>query len=211
MFYTVQDFLANVLPGILKNTLQLSATFTTYNRVSDYETGVVPTGKLGLTIQVQNGEYLPTWESIFTSLAAEEAGDFKRAATIMDAEKKIAGGMQGEVERKFEVLAGEAMRAAPHALCVIYGGLNALDRSVAFTKELRKKLPQATLVFLTCDCDYRAKQRIFEPLLASGEITAVVLSPNCGGRGEMRQLLEGLIRQWPEKSPEAAPSVLAGC
>jgi hypothetical protein len=83
-------------------------------------------------------------------------------------------------------------------LAVVYLGLTGFDRALMFALGLKRRNVASAVVVLTCDCDKSAKQRKLERLIGGGPITSALLTPHCGGQGDLEELHDGLLEIWPQ-------------
>ncbi len=195
MSISVEEFTGRRIPEIVAESGRgLSALFCTYNSVHGFSSGEVLTGKPGLTIQVYSGGAFP--ENLALSVVAIKLG-------LMDLHHAIeAHGCQRsrEAQSTTEVAMASALQMAAKGgkmLVVVYAGLRAFNEALIYTSTLRRQVPDATIVVLTCDCDLRRKEEQLKEFVSSGVVSNVVVTPNCGGRGDMGQIVNALITAWP--------------
>jgi hypothetical protein len=198
MFTNEFDFVATGINALTANTKELHVLFSTYNCVAGYGDGPVNTGKEGLTIEVRNGdlEYSPVADLVYalgTPLAAIGAAAMEEDARDAEATLEAA-------------IAIEAIESKDNGtlIVVVYAGLSAFDEAVAFARRIKQSQPGAKVVVVTCNCDLRYKEPVLEPMLQDKELEAVVVTPECGGRGTMRDILEGFVAAWPNNVPAVA-------
>lgn len=199
-FKTVEMFIGEDLPRLVQGKQQMTAFFATYNVVRGHDNGLVKHGKGGLTIWVQNGDVIYS-DVAFGMLAA---GVFNPSDPVMRivseaGNRKLnaqAATAQAQVE---QALADQpAIVNAENILAVVYAGLSAFDKAVAFASSLRAQHSHATVVVLTCDCQLESKGFELKPLMERGVIDYALATPECGGRKPMRTLLEALVAAWPK-------------
>lgn len=202
-FFKIQDFLETGLRDMITNMTNLHALFLTYNCVSGYENGDVDTEKRGLKIVIQNGglQYSSTAKmavmiGAFGGPVNETTLEIgKHGVQKMVRESQTA---QSAIEEKTGDLIVEAKMNgdATDVLAVVYAGLNAFDEALQYSQRLRKDIPHAKVVVLTCDCDYNHKFLKLQPLVDRDELTGVIWTDVCGGRDDMKNILEVLIALW---------------
>lgn len=205
---SVEQFVREELPRIVQGKRTLSALFATYNNVADHESGPVETRKQGLTIGVQNGglHYDP-FALVALTVAVDNPGD-PMAAELGDMGHAV---MHEQAVDAQEIMAqGVTISSdAPGSfIAFVYAGLSAFDEAISFAQSLRAKVADATIVILTCDCDPWRKESELLPLIQRGEIQHAVMTRECGGRGAMADMLDGLIAAWPAElsAPKQLPA-----
>ena len=204
MFLSPDAFLRERLPEILGGKTTLGALFATYNEVAGHPSGSVTTRKPGLTVLVQNGS-LQYSEASYAALCFGEwnlgnpVGDAIGMMGIDMQHREACVAQASVVQRLGGVRT--ALGDAP-VLSVIYAGLSAFDESVDFARALRKDIPQAHIVVVTCTCDGDQKMPTLRRAIDAGEIEDAVFTDGCGGYGTMRDILDTLITAWPA-SPQA--------
>ncbi|MDP1689999.1 MAG: hypothetical protein Q8L52_02235 [bacterium] len=194
----VEEFNDSVIPGLIGGKSNLRILFSTYNEVHGYDDGKVETEDPNLEIVVTTGGVKPeSFSSIFRSMtqviAAVAVHDFAAADRELDLAESDARRGQDEVKMK---LAEHAESHGYPDIAVVYAGLSAFASAVDTVKELHKRSPGTFIAVLTCDCDLAAKK--WELGTVDG-IGATIVTPHCGGRGEMRDILEAFVAQWPRQ------------
>ncbi|MCX6778987.1 MAG: hypothetical protein NTU97_02035 [Candidatus Magasanikbacteria bacterium] len=165
------------------------------------DNGEKETGKPGLRIFIQNGNvsYDPRVEGAL--VASVFAGPFdplmsdlgnRASSQIL---KEQATSAQDEVVSRYEGLKTDLQESA-NVLAVVYSGLTGFARTNEFVKQLRAEQPHAHIFVVTCDCEYRKKQETYAPLLATGAITGVIFTRECGGRAFMEEIMNQIIQTW---------------
>lgn len=201
MFVELKDFLENGITKFIEGKDNLHVLFATYNSVDRYENGPISTGKSGLTIQVQNGNLCYSRTTIgmaFASLAipklTQDHQIVRQLASDMNQEAQTA---QAELYSHLE--AGVPGNNTP-LLAIIYGGLSAFDDAVTMAQNIKRDNPNTSVILTTCDCMLNEKESKLQPLLANQEIQEVVVTPFCGGRNMMREILETIMAKWSTPS-----------
>lgn len=199
-FKTVETFISDELPRLVQGKQQMTAFFATYNVVNRYENGLVKHGKGGLTIRVQNGDVIYSDAAFGMLVAGAFHPSDPSMRRVSDIGNRILNTQAATTQAKVEqALADQlAIVNAENILAVVYAGLSAFDKAVAFASSLRAQHPHATVVVLTCDCQLESKRFELEPLIKQGVINYALTTPECGGREPMRKLLEALIAAWPK-------------
>ncbi len=174
--FSMEEVLQFLVLTLVKGRERLRILFSTYNEVDDYDDGLVETGHPGLEILVATGGVKP-------SFLDAEAWRVRARNGQSLANKKLA--TQGEYPD----------------IAVIYAGLSAFSSAIETVRALHGQSPQTIIVVLTCDCDLPAKEWELERVEGIG---AVIVTPRCGGRGDMRDILEAFVAQWPNRKQEAA-------
>jgi hypothetical protein len=185
MFTNISSFLENEIPVFLAGIERLHIFLGTYNSVSGHESGLVRTGLIGLTMQIQSGDlwYAPitdgerTWPPPFAAISG--------TATKL------------EVKPQEEI----------SLFAVIYAGLTGFDRAVNSARSIKQQNPGAKVAVVTCDCDPRKAEEILRPLLDSHELDFVIVDHRCGGYGAMREILDGIVRIWPIRAGSTIASI----
>ncbi len=193
------QFISDILPNVIRNKKTLRAIFVSYNGIGSYEDGLLATpGKQGLQITLSHGRHddRPPFDLLFGATAMARA-DMEMMATYLEREETIGAQAQAQVENKI----ARNIDTDTNILLVSYMGLSAFDACLKFLQQFRQDVPRAFIVGVTCDCD---KQRKLDTLASrkneQNVLDSLIITPHCGGRWEMEQLLEALIEQWPEVS-----------
>ena len=183
--YDPQSFGEEVLPKIITSG-ELHVLFATYNCVAGGYDGVVETSKEGLRITVLNGslEYSGSIDDLLLGGMT--------AADIMVREAQDA---QFVVEKCFQD--AKHILREDRILVFIYIGLTAAKESISFAKKVHSEFPQATIVFLSCTCQKERKDEMFARLMRDGIFSYGVMTEQCGGQSDMRDILETIIFTWP--------------
>ncbi len=200
-FLKVAEFIGSTIPALIAGKSNLTATFATYNEVDGYRDGFVDTKKTGLVINVQNGNrsMLGTAGNLWFMMSENR----KDVNYGINAEEEASREAQLVAKDKIAKVL-PALGDKEGILVVIYAGLHAFNESIESARALRKELAEAIIVVLTCDCEIRSKERVLAPLVGIGEINHVVVTPWCGGRSSMKEILDGLIASWPAPARETA-------
>jgi hypothetical protein len=173
-FLTIQEFIQKSIPALIAQTPNLTAIFSTYNQVAGYEDGEVKTGKINLEVTVATGNMSPC---IFPELASREG--------------KTA---QFEVNGKLTAILEQPPQKM---LAVVYAGISAFKEALTTVRAIHRKVPDAYIILLTCDCELEDKKRVLQPHVDSNLIKHVVVTPVCGGESAMGGILDALIKAWP--------------
>ncbi len=193
MFTNVPDFISSGLATLVEDHDRLHSLFATYNNVRGYGSGKVDSGVDSLTIQVQNGnlEYSPF---ILLGFVPELTG---LAARVMVEEGRQ---VQSDLENSLDLGVQEEALGNSTFLAIVYAGLSAFRESVDMARKIKTDKPKAKVVVLTCNCKLFEKKYTLNPMLADGILEAVVVTPECGGREDMKIILESLISIWNSKA-----------
>jgi len=196
MYSSTIDFIDSGLSKLTAGEqIPLQAIFATYNAVDGYGDGPVESGKHGLNINIQAGYYIADINDI-----------------IM-----LGASIEGEAPKCIGRSAAQHIRdessAAQHNVCVnvnsldilqqanifalVYAGFSAFQEALDCAAHIKKENNDATVIILTCDCDIDRKSKILDEYVDSDNITDYVVTHMCGGRGDMSEILEALIKQWP--------------
>lgn len=201
MEYTVQEFVAKGLDKVVDTTQPIHATFVTYKNVRGYHTGFVDTDKPGLEIRVENGHVSYDFGDIVMTNIAFAAGNLALADNILEeGMRKPATSAQSVINAG---LGNSLVDDKQQTLFVVYVGLMAFTEAMTLTKSMREKVPHSKIVALTCDCSLGMKEPKLKATIDDGQIDAFVVTPACGGRSDMRKILDGLVDAWPEEMKAA--------
>lgn len=198
-YISVEDFLRQELPKLIAEKRTLNALFATYGQVESYQSGPVNTGRIGLNIVVQAGNYVTT-DSILkassASLSLALAGDLEGSHAISEASRQPAISAQANLTS--EVAGALEKEECQDFLAIVYAGLSAFEQALEFAQKIKKNAA-ANVAVLTCNCNLFRKSVALVPLLLSKELSHVIVTPACGGVRQMKEILEGLINAWPLK------------
>lgn len=169
------------------------ALFTTYNTVRGYESGELKTRKNNLCIRVENGNMPHTSDQLLelsmfliphpaAQLVARSASD-RMGALGQNAQKQVTYNAQELLKEKIQ---------AKNIIIFAYVGLSAFEGAIEFIKKVREQNQNSTIVALSCDCN---NPRDFLPHAPA--IDFLIFTPHCGGREDMKLLLEKFHSSWP--------------
>lgn len=195
---SIQDFTKSVLPKLIDGREILRVFFSTYNNVTDYPGGMVETEDPKLEIMVAaGGAQPPSLGQIFHEmdmvLAAVAAGNFATAEKILDT--ATLDTRQGQSEVAIQ-LATQAAKYGYPDVAVIYAGLSAFASTIEMARRLHRESPETFIAVLTCDCDLEAKKSVLGAIEGIG---ATIVTPYCGGRSDMRDILNAFKERWPNR------------
>lgn len=188
---TIMDVIATDIPALMVGADKLHVVLATYNEVFGYKDGAVETGKDGLTISIQSG-HLSYSQLVLPSLLSGHFELMRLGSKMMDTEGREA---QSKLESTFTIEG----QPGDMFLVIIYAGLSAFDEAIEMARKAKRNNPTAKVIVVTCDCELRKKTYTLRPMLDSREIDSVVVDRECGGRGAMKTILEGVINMWPSK------------
>ncbi len=197
--FSVEEFLQFMVPVLVKGQERLRILFSTYNEVTGYDDGPVETKDPSLRILVATGGVRPdSLGFLFSWLVIGATGNFKAFGEIAEGGNERAREGQAVANEK---LAEQASQNGYPDIAVIYAGFSAFSSAIEAVRELHKQSPETFTAVLTCTCDLRAKERELDRAEGVG---AVIVTPYCGGRAQMRDILNAFIAQWPNRKQEAA-------
>ena len=193
-----EEFVGSVIPKLIDGKNGLRAFFSTYNEVTGHNSGPVETGDPNLEIAVSAGGAQPAslceiFDSTERALRAAAVGDFAAANRELDSATRDA--RQGQVAVA-AAMADQTARQSYPDVAVVYAGYSAFRQAIATVTDLHKQSPETFIAVLTCDCDLGAKRWELGTIDGLG---AVVVTPRCGGRRDMRDLLEAFVAMWPNR------------
>lgn len=197
----VSQFNSLVIPEIIQDKQSLQAVFMTYKTIAGYPSGAVIDSLPGLKIEVRSSNSsfeLVDQAFAFAGLQALVRGDINSAEAfdrMGDAESRQAQKVVG--------VSAPIIENNKTVLLVIYAGLSAFEEALAFARSFKKRYENGFVVVLTCDCDLKRKMEELNRLVEQGDITRVVVTSECGGRGPMAKMIEGLIGAWSSKGSVA--------
>ncbi len=177
---SVREF-TQTLPSLLAGKQQYSALFSTYREVAESANGYGPTGKPGLEVTIRTGG--------LAAYTIEPRLGPRAEVRAMELQATLA-------QLAVEQVAGD-IAAQKYDLVVVYLGLTAFEPALRFVRLLRRALPKARLVTLTCDCNVREKSERLAKPFADNTIDFAVVTPRCGGEEDMRDLVDALVTAWP--------------
>lgn len=188
---SVGDFVQKTIPELISGKKNCRILFSTYNTIHGYTDSAVETGNPNLQIVIATGGTEP--QSLGFILGSMLSDDHK--VFLLGAEMARAAAVEGQsaVEEKL------TNKQHP-SIAVVYAGLTAFGSAIRMVRELHRESPETFIAVLTCNCNLRTKER---ELGSVDGIGALVVTPNCGGRGEMRDILNAFKAQWPRRSPAA--------
>ncbi|MDP3771370.1 MAG: hypothetical protein Q8R16_03655 [bacterium] len=198
------EFLRERLSEVIGGKTTLGALFATYNEVSGHPSGVVTTGKPGLTVLVQNGSL----QYSNASYAALFFGERNLGHPLGDAIGMMGVDMQRHEARVAQASVVQHLGGVRTALgdapvfSVVYAGYAAFHESVEFARALRADIPHAHVAVVTCTCDHGRKAPILGRAISDGAIEDAIFTAGCGGDRAMCEILETLVAAWPN-GPQA--------
>ncbi len=193
----VSQFNSLVIPELIQNKQSLQAVFMTYKTITGYPNGTIIDSLPGLRLEVRSSNSsfeLVDQAFAFAGLQALAQGDINSAEAfgrMGDAESRQAQKVVG--------VSAPIIEDSERVLLVIYAGLSAFEEALAFARSFKMMHKNGSVVVLTCDCDVKRKMKDLNRLVEQGEIANVVVTSECGGRGAMRKMIEGLISAWSSK------------
>ncbi len=197
----VDEFVRSGLPGLVDPAAGLDVIVSTYRSVRSYPMGPValPT-RPGLRVTVLGSESDGRLASADLGIIFGMAQGTSVGNAIADAAITERREVAAELQERNELGILPLIRSTKDRpiLLVVYAGLSDFEGPVNFVRRVRGEYPSARGVVLTCDCDPGYKVGRLRPLLASGEIAAAAFASGCGGRDEMRAIVDGIISLWPE-------------
>lgn len=196
---TVGDF-HSVITELVHGAGSVRAVFVTYNAVHGYKRGSVKTGTPRLNIIVQSGDlaYTPAVYSL-VSQGIEELGSEYTGRTLPNLKRQMESEAHHAFERAIQDL--EVTAGLDEKLIVfIYTGLSGFHGSTDLACQIRRDHPTATIILTMCDCGWGHHQRALCQLAEEGVANHLIITPECGGDGLMRDLLKSLIRAVPDAS-----------
>lgn len=78
----------------------------------------------------------------------------------------------------------------------LYAGVSGLSRVLDSVRELRQRYPKAEIYLVGCDCDRSSR---FPAILAVVSAQHAIITPECGGRNTMEDIVAALIDRWPKQ------------
>lgn len=192
----VDDFVANVIPGLVNGRKRLRVLFSTHNQIHGYRDGKLDIKEPGLEVLVADGGVqVMSWAGWFDWTNAMINGDVVKSMAYAERIRSEADDGQSKIAEK---LAGQDEYPD---VAVIYAGLSAFESTMATVRELRACAPDAHIVVLTCDCDVRSKSA---QLHRDNVVDTIVVTPRCGGCDDVGTMLEALVGQWSKReAPQA--------
>ena len=174
------------------NGKKIQILFTTYNTVSDYQTGSVDTGKDNLEIYVENGN-MPRNPMVVIGLAMGVNYPSHPIAQAMcrqatDLMKQDGEEVQSKVSAHADQVLNETKK---NVIIVAYVGVSAFEPALEFIKRVSEEHPFAKIIAVSCNCN---KPRDFMPY--GDYINSLIMTSECGGRQAMKAILEGFRRTW---------------
>lgn len=169
------------------------ALFTTYNTVRGYESGELKTSKNNLSIRVENGNMPHTIDQLLglsMSLVQHPIAQ-EIAKNTADKLGTLGAGAQKRVARHTKKILHEKI-SARNIIVFAYVGVSAFRGAIEFIEIVREQNPDIAIVALSCDCN---NPRDFLP--HSKAIDFLIFTRHCGGREDMKLLLEKLRSSWP--------------
>lgn len=196
---SIDEFGRTIIPQIINGKARLRVLFSTYNEIPGYNDGPVKTKDPNLEIAVVTGGVQPIdpgliFGSMGRALAAAAAFDIRSIKAERDFITQDARQGQEEVDAK---LTDQADKQRHPDVAVIYAGYSAFRQAVETLERLHLESPDTFIVVLTCDCDVEKKRGVLGTIDGIG---AIIITPNCGGRGDMRNLLDEFVAQWPNRT-----------
>lgn len=189
---SVQKFLEN-LPIYFAKVAKANIIISTYNRVSGYDEGIVDTSKKNLSAHIFTGGLM-------------EAGSFDEAVTgFMTTDWELKEAIVNKVkDEAIEIQKKGASEVEKYLkdkkegqlVFITYAGLNGYRENVDHAIKIKKEFPHALIFILTCDCIQEDKEKELLPLVKDGIINDLIVSPYCGGRGDLQKMLDGIIEHW---------------
>lgn len=176
---------AEKLPDIFKGKKEIFAVFSSYNSISDYNRGMVETGKKGL--------------SIYVASKSEEYHDSRVLASMFDPSDSIVPATEAQKEVE-ECLLREnpEIFSNKELFFFVYLGLTGFEEAIGFVASLRKDFPNAYIGTLTCDCGLNFKKSELDSMVADNTINDSVVTSRCGGSRCMSEIIQKVIATWPE-------------
>lgn len=193
----MSDFL-EAMPGLITGKTELDAFFVTYKEIAGYEDrDSVDTGKPGLRIFIDQGGHRYNYmEEIGLIIIALSSGKVSAEVEAIDSTlqraRNVFNNMKSQNDSRLADLGNRNL------FVVVYAGIAVFNESLDYACKLKKNLPQAVVIVLTCDCDISNKERVMDKFLTAGKIDHAVYSGECGGRRPMGDILRMLIALWPQ-------------
>ncbi len=185
----IADFLKSI-PALISERESLKIKFVTPNDINGiYEDGPFQTGDPRLLIDVATGGRPSLGFEILGSFLA--SGDESRETkTLADAIKANGVLAQSKVQEKISEQKDEPDIAIVY---VSYGGFEQSMRTIYWYYET---MPGVQVIALLCDCDLKNKLHHFS---GTNGVSTVVISEDCGGRQEMKNIIDAFISAWSKK------------
>lgn len=197
-----EEFVSNVLPGVIAGAEKLSAVFLTYNSLGNYVSPdeFVEPATRGLYVYVHDSDKRHTTDEIIDQVrrgyAAIENNDMDTIHQMNVAHiSECQHGLSTAVS-KFS-RSRDALSQSEKTLVIVYAGLSVFHDSLRVARTFHQEVPNAFVVVLTCDCNLREKQLNLDSAVTKQEIQSVVVTSECGGRGPMKSFIDALINLWP--------------
>ena len=137
---------------------------------------------------VANGGHDLRYDLMVEGPASLASGDISRMVRYSKTEETSASESQQRVEKAVRLVSEDVF-------AVVYAGLSCPRAGLDFATKVRAKSPASFIIVITCDCELDTKMELFDA--RQDAINALIVTPHCGGQGEMGEILEALIAQWP--------------
>jgi len=157
----------------------------------DYSDGPVPETPEGLTITVHNGKIKVPDTAFLPALVQTEPNSLGRVMAMMEVESKVSDQAMRERTKNITLPDEEG------SFLVMYAGLRAIHSCVEFITETKEKSPNTKIFAMICDCNQSTKEGLFAPLIETGTVEALCISPHCGGYVETEEVIRHLLKGWP--------------